>query len=253
MTKNKRTKDAARQHAAATGVSYTQALREVTSGTAADRLEPFAETILLLQPGLREDGVLPYPWQVNVTLGGLVEHQNIWRGEPLRLAGFARKGTPYHLILTETEAFADPDSIVGLAAVYREFGGGMGTYSTIEDVKKETVTGDDPEAVTLTVTDPFTETSATIRVGHVLRFVWKQLLGPDRSQIANDGGYLLLRAARAAAPSLPEGHREHDALDAAEKIESMFEEEFDRGGFDKDGSEPALEFTLHHMDDSHRS
>lgn len=77
-------------------------------------------------------GKLPYPY--HVLPDGQIGRQDVWKGDPARLAGFQRDLGVNNLFINTVDLaladfLADPDQAVGMYPVFIDADGDMGTYT----------------------------------------------------------------------------------------------------------------------------
>jgi hypothetical protein len=97
--------------------------------------------MITIQPELREDGVLPYPFHVlaedvkEVTRGA-VGRQDFWHGKPERLVGFVLDPETQQIDLMLGEFLTDPAAARGMHPVMQDSKGGWATYpGAIESIQ----------------------------------------------------------------------------------------------------------------------
>lgn len=177
MTSNNALKRAAREHAAKTGVSYTQARREVMaqhratnrSGPAGIPVETVPVRWVQIQQDADGDGPRPLPYDIDPH--GFVKNQGRWRGNPWRLVGFVVSPADYTIDLEREEFLADPDKAIGMHPVFM---GRDRAYATFRGPVAETTDYSDPVAAPWSVLADFRiatpegEWVESIGVGHVL-------------------------------------------------------------------------------------
>ncbi len=85
---------------------------------------------ITIQPKMRSDMKLPYPYHINVAEFGMVERQDFWKGSPLKLICFAKQGE--HECALDYEKFVkNPKKCIGLYPVFEHRKGGA--WYTYED------------------------------------------------------------------------------------------------------------------------
>lgn len=87
----------------------------------------FVDNLWGMEDGTVVEGTrLPYP--LHVLEDGLVLRQDFWKGDPWRVAGFARRVDVHRLDLTWEQAWAEPELAIGMYMVTSNKRGGMGTW-----------------------------------------------------------------------------------------------------------------------------
>lgn len=84
-----------------------------------------------LQPDYDHTNVyekVPYPYWINPKNGN-VERQDVWKGAPLRLLGFADPDEHFEIAVSWHEWVADPDLGTGLFPVFIHSDGSINTYT----------------------------------------------------------------------------------------------------------------------------
>lgn len=105
--------------------------------------------MITIQPKLREDGVLPYPFHIQAedaadVTRGAVGRQDFWHGTPSRLVGFQADPDVQAVDLTLTQFLAEPGKARGMHPVMQDSEGGWATYpGEIESVQAWTATEND--------------------------------------------------------------------------------------------------------------
>lgn len=167
-----------RAEATKRGISYEEALAlfqegvEIMSGPGQ---EPLTETALKIQRETQSDGRLPYPFYVHPS--GQVRRQDHWKGEPYFLIGFQDPNrTGENLAVSRDDWFADPDSAIGMQAVFKERtsdGERDVVYEAlVASVTAHEMTMADPQrAVLTTAAVGVGVVGKPIPVGHLLEFL----------------------------------------------------------------------------------
>lgn len=81
-----------------------------------------------LQPDYDHDGAghIPYPYWINPETGN-VERQDVWKGEPAKLLGFAAPDDHFDVALSWHEWIENPSRGTGLLPVFMKADGGIYT------------------------------------------------------------------------------------------------------------------------------
>lgn len=114
--------------------------------------------MITIQPELRADGVLPYPFHVLTEdvediARGAIGRQDFWNGKPARLVGFVSDPEAQRIDLRLAQFLAEPGKARGMHPVMQDSEGGWATYAgAIESVQPWT-TGES-EQTFLTAPEP---------------------------------------------------------------------------------------------------
>lgn len=181
MTSNNALKKAARERAAKTGVSYTQARRELVAEHEARQAgaegveQVFANldvTWVEIQQDAHddEDGT---PLPLTIDQYGFVGNQDFWRGAPWRLMGFVVDADQRVVDLDREVFFDDPRRGVGMHPIFmdRRERGWATWRGEVETVRPRKMQALDPRLMPATfhARTPAGERSLTVGVGHLLK------------------------------------------------------------------------------------
>jgi hypothetical protein len=100
-------------------------------------------TRITLQPAPNERDPLKLPYPFHVNQDGEIQRQDVWRGHPLRVCGFAADPHRREIDLRWEDAVTDPQRAVGMHLVTADSEGGMATHlSAIASVRTSTADAD---------------------------------------------------------------------------------------------------------------
>jgi hypothetical protein len=90
--------------------------------------------MVTIQPEQRADGVLPYPFHIQIedtedAVCGAVGRQDVWNGKPARLVGFVSDENAQRIDLDLPDFLAEPEKARGMHPVMQDSKGSWATYA----------------------------------------------------------------------------------------------------------------------------
>jgi hypothetical protein len=90
--------------------------------------------MITIQPKQRADGVLPYPFHIQIedtgdAVCGAVGRQDVWNGKPARLVGFVSDENAQRIDLDLPGFLAEPQKALGQHPVMQDSEGNWATYA----------------------------------------------------------------------------------------------------------------------------